>query len=148
MTNSRDNSGALRVSITPDGGVTEILANGGLSPLRIDYRAPNDTMAGIIAFNEGAMLTQFGGFNDSIADYYVQLFNQNSLPVDGDIPFQQFFVQSAQSFIWNPSRFARVFLAPSTGISWAISIQKDKLETPGIYRSNFIYAEGYEGPPP
>jgi hypothetical protein len=146
MTNSRDSSGALRVSITPDGGVTEILANSGLSPLRIDYRAPNNTMAGIIAFNEGALLTQFGGFNDSIADFYVQLFDENVLPVNGDIPFQQFYVQSGTSFVWNPSRFARA--TPNSGFSWAISIDKDQLTLPGVYRSNFIYAEGYEGPTP
>jgi hypothetical protein len=147
---SCDGNGALWVRVLPEVASVDILAANAsnLSPLRFNYRAPNNSMFGIIALNEGAMLTQFGGFNDSNVEYYVQIFNSNDAPVNGDIPDQQFHVLSDSSFVWNPSRGARAFTGPNSGISWAISTQKNQLMFPAVYRSNFIYAEGYEGPTP
>jgi hypothetical protein len=74
-------------------------------------------------FLNPAVLNQFGGFNPSASNNYIQVFDTvPSLPNPGDEPILSFFVPSMASFSWVDPLAGLRF---SFGVVWAVSTTGD-----------------------
>lgn len=83
-------------------------------------------------------LTQIGGYNDSAALMYIQLFNRITLPPAATPPIMSFFVPIGGTFSWDPSRDGRLF---TLGLVYAVSSTRDTYTA--LVTPIFLYAEGY-----
>jgi hypothetical protein len=106
----------------------------------------SDINSDIISIYPEGSITQFGGFNDSTIDYYIQLYNSNENPPPASQPIMTFYVKSKESFTWTPSKGGYLF-GPTIdgGIMWAVSTTKFGLTPPAPIAPVYIYAEGYHG---
>ena len=70
-----------------------------------------------------ARLMQFGGFNASGGQLWVQIFDATAVPADTTVPVQSFLVPNSASFSWEPWNGLRL----TTGLTWSLSSTGDQL---------------------
>lgn len=138
---SCDGFGALWVRQAPN------VSDGAASTRAFNYHvSASNVDSEVFSFNPKGVITQFGGYNDSTIDYYIQLYNSNVDPPPPSQPVMTFYVKSKDSFVWTPSKGGYLFDADvDGGMMWAVSTTKFGLTAPVPFAPVYIYAEGYHG---